>query len=136
MRHSERGFTIVELLLVMSLLGVLVAVLLPRYQDLTPEAKVAATQANLHSLRSAVTLYAGKTRGFPPNLDSLVSKGFIRKIPKEMINNTDNVVLNPSGDPDYGGGWVYFSSKGDVLVNENDLTNLMAGSTVNPYSDW
>jgi len=84
MVRSDRGFTLIELLIVMALLGILVAILLPRYQDLTPEAKIATTQANLQTLRSAVALYAGKTGGFPAHLDSLVSRGFLRKIPKEM----------------------------------------------------
>jgi len=105
MKHSDKGFTIIELLIVMSLLGILVAVLLPRYQDLTPEAKRATTAANLLSLRSAVVFYAGKTGGLPPNLDSLVSKGFMRKLPREMMNNTDRVIVDPSGNPDFAGGW-------------------------------
>jgi len=133
---SERGFSLVEVLIVMTLMGTLVGILLPRYQDLTPDARIAATQANLHSLRSAVTLYAGKMRSFPPNLDSLVSKGFIRKIPKEMINNTNSVIVDPPGNPDFNGGWVYFSRTGDVLVNENDLSELIPGSSINPYEDW
>jgi len=136
MVRSDRGFTLIELLIVMALLGILVAILLPRYQDLTPEAKIATTQANLQTLRSAVALYAGKTGGFPAHLDSLVSRGFLRKIPKEMINNSDNVVVDPSGNPDFNGGWVYFSSTGDVRVNENDLTSLIPGSPINPYEDW
>ncbi len=136
MRHSERGFTLIELLIVMALLGILVAILLPRYQDLTPEAKIAATQANLQTLRSSVALYAGKTGGFPTNLDTLVSRGFLRKMPNEMLNNVDNVVVDPSGDPSYAGGWVYFSTTGDVRVNENDLTTLIPGSPIDPYEDW
>ena len=51
MRHSERGFTLIELLIVMALLGILVAILLPRYQDLTPEAKIAARSMILANSR-------------------------------------------------------------------------------------
>ena len=87
-KEGEKGFTLIELLIVMALLGVLVAVLLPKYQDLTPEAKIAATQQHLESLRSAVLLYTSKNYStiYPPALDSLVTKGFIRKMPEVKIS--------------------------------------------------
>ena len=138
MIHSRQGFTLIELLIVVALAAVLVAILLPGYQDLTPEAKITSTQANLQTMRSAVALYAGRMGGLPANLDSLVSKGFLRKIPKEMINNSDNVTVNPSKDPHFNGGWIYFSNTGDVRVNvdRKSLEILIPGTQVDPYEDW
>jgi len=136
--RKHGGFTLIELLLVMTLLGIFVAAALPGYQDLAPEAGIAATQANLHTLRSAVTLYGGKTGGFPANLDSLVSKGFLREVPKEMMTNSNRTSVDPSGNPDFKGGWVYFSITGDVKVNINrkGFEDLISGSSANPYEDW
>ena len=121
-RREERGFTLIELLIVMALLGVLVAVLLPKYQDLTPEAKIAATQQNLESLRSAVLLYAAKYppptgTGPPAYLDSLVTRGFIRKIPELKISGSSTVVTgNMPSTPAAGGNWYYDPNTGEVRV--------------------
>lgn len=121
--RREKGFTLIELLIVMALLGVLVAVLLPKYQDLTPEAKIAATQQNLESLRSAVLLYAAKYpppdgTGPPAYLDSLVTRGFIRKLPECKISGSSLVVTGPipSQPADALGKWYYNPSTGEVRV--------------------
>ena len=138
---SMKGFTLIELLIVMALLGILVAILLPRYQDLTPEAKVAATQANLQTIRSAVVIYTAKnfTPVFPAALDTLVSLGFLRKIPVESITNSNVVEVDPS-TPSYNGGWIYYTSNGDVRVDLDDnAMNTYLGaaySSINPYTDW
>lgn len=122
----------------MAILGVLMTILLPGYQDLSPETKVATTQANLQALRSAVILHAGKMGSLPTDLDSLVSRGFLREIPKEMINNSDNVILCPPEDADFSGGWIYFCHTGDVRVNfdRKGLEILIPGTDIDPYEDW
>jgi len=138
---SMKGFTLIELLIVMALLGILVAILLPRYQDLTPEAKIAATQANLQTIRSAVVIYTAKnfTPVFPPNLDTLVTLGFLRKIPAESITGKNEVTIDPSS-PAYDGGWIYYTSNGDVRVDldATAMGNLLGAdyNTIDPYSQW
>ena len=146
-RREEKGFTLIELLIVMALLGVLVAVLLPKYQDLTPEAKIAATQQNLESMRSAVLLYAAKypSPGPPAYLDSLVTKGFLRKIPTNKISGSVDVAYHPAQSNPMpltapgNGGWYYNPWTGDVRVN---LSNAgMKGfisyeGADDPWIDW
>jgi prepilin-type N-terminal cleavage/methylation domain-containing protein len=144
--RREEGFTLIELLIVMALLGVLVAVLLPKYQDLTPEAKIAATQANLDNVRSAVLLYQAKHPNSPnpTSWAALVSEGFLRKIPVNKIlmsgtaadtskgTGTDPTVLAAaSGD----GGWLLNTTTGSVWCNVANGT-LVGSITVNPLSDW
>jgi prepilin-type N-terminal cleavage/methylation domain-containing protein len=142
-RREEKGFTLIELLIVMALLGVLVAVLLPKYQDLTPEAKIAATQQNLESMRSAVLLYAAKypSPGPPPALDSLVTRNFLRKIPTLKISGSTNVVTGTlPGSPSANGDWYYDPSTGEVRVGitnaqmSTHLTNY--SGPADPWNDW
>ena len=145
--RDQRGFTLIELLIVMALLGVLVAVLLPRYQDLTPEAKVAATQANLESIRSAVLLYSARNPNspIPQTWSALIDQGFLRRIPPDKITgSTDtakvslaldqNVTLQGGG----GGGWILNTLTGTVFCNLS-TTTLGTGANqfeVNPFTDW
>jgi prepilin-type N-terminal cleavage/methylation domain-containing protein len=127
-RREEKGFTLIELLIVMALLGVLVAVLLPKYQDLTPEAKIAATQQNLESLRSAVLLYAAKYpppdgTGPPAYLDSLVTRGFLRRIPELKISGSTTVQTGtiPANPSSATGDWYYDPTTGEVRAGINAL---------------
>ncbi len=113
-------------------------ILLPRHHDMTPDTKINATQESLQTLRSAVALYAGKMGDFPANLDSLVSRSFLKEIPREMINKSDKVMVNPSEGPDFKGGWVYFSDTGIVKVNvdREGFGRLIQRSHMDPYNDW
>ena len=139
---DERGFTLIELLIVMALLGVLVAVLLPKYQDLTPEAKIAATQQNLETLRSAVLIFAARHPevGIPSNLDTLVAEGLIRRIPTEKISGLTSVSISTEAAMSCtnAGGWLYASDTGLVMVNVNNIVTFIPSytGTVNPYADW
>jgi prepilin-type N-terminal cleavage/methylation domain-containing protein len=141
-REDQRGFTLIELLIVMALLGVLVAVLLPKYQDLTPEAKIAATQQNLETLRSAVLIYAARHPevGIPSSLDTLVAEGLIRKMPTVKISGsiTTTVTTELGMSCSNGGGWLYASDTGLVMVDINNIVTFIPSYTgsVNPYADW
>ena len=122
-RNEEKGFTLIELLIVMALLGVLVAVLLPKYQDLTPEAKIASTQANLETIRSAVLLYAAKYQTLPASVATLAPE-FLRKVPVLKISGSITVTVGamPSA-PTGGGNWYYDPASGEVKVGINAVTD-------------
>lgn len=119
-RNDEKGFTLIELLIVMALLGVLVAVLLPKYQDLTPEAKIASTQANLETIRSAVLLHAAKYQFLPSNIDTLAPE-FLRKVPVLKISGSTSVTVGtiPGSPGGTTGDWYYDPVSGEVKVGIN-----------------
>ncbi len=142
----EAGFTLIELLIVMALLGVLVAVMLPKYQDLTPEAKLLASEQNLSTIRSALLIYAAKnqaTGGIPDSLGNLLDYFTRGKVPTEKISNTNTyrtvaVADDASVTSSNAGGWVYNSTTGSVFV---DITNIVTfipnySGSVNPFATW
>lgn len=142
----EEGFTLIELLIVMALLGVLVAVMLPKYQDLTPEAKLVASQQNLQTIRSAILIYAAKnqtTGGMPDSLGDLRDYFPRKKIPVEKISGFNTSTEDAQADDDNvssdnAGGWVYNPTTGTVFVNVNDISVHIASYTgsENPFADW
>lgn len=143
-RNDEKGFTLIELLIVMALLGVLVAVLLPKYQDLTPEAKIASTQANLETIRSAVLLHAAKYQFLPSTIDTLAPE-FLRKVPVLKISGSSAVTVGtiPPAPGGTTGDWYYDPVTGEVKVGINavgesspnmvDFIGSYSG-TANPWS--
>ncbi|MHC4387482.1 MAG: prepilin-type N-terminal cleavage/methylation domain-containing protein [Planctomycetota bacterium] len=62
----RKGFSLVELMIVVAVLGILAAMVLPDFQSHTQESKATAAKSNLHILRTAVGLYAAQHNGTPP----------------------------------------------------------------------
>ena len=112
-RKLQKGFTLVEIVLVIVLIGILAAIIVPKFAGQTDKAKIAATKANIESLRSAIRLYQGNNDGnLPPDLASLVGT-YLQTMPEEAITPSTAERTSVNGD----GGWVYDSSVGEVAVN-------------------
>ena len=142
---KEKGFTLIELLIVMALLGVLVAVMLPKYQDLTPQAKLVASQQNLQTIRSAILIFAAKNQtvgGMPDSLGDLNTYFPRRKVPTEKISNSNASIEDTDPNDDVtctnAGGWIYNPVTGSVWVNVNNITTFITNysGSANPFTDW
>ncbi len=62
----KRGFSLVELMIVVAVLGILAAIVIPQFQSYTTQAKQAAAESNLRTLRGAIELYTAQHNGVPP----------------------------------------------------------------------
>ena len=74
LRHlrSERGVTLVELMVVVAIIAIIAAIAVALFQDLQKKAKLAADQGSVGALRSSVALYYGKNNGlFPADLTAV-----------------------------------------------------------------
>lgn len=110
----RRGFTLVELVFVMVIVGVLALFVIPKFASRVGQSKIATTKANIDSIRTAIELYAADNGGsFPATLGLIVSGGYVRTMPSEAITPSTTVVTTQ----DNAGGWFYTSSTGAVLPN-------------------
>ncbi len=110
----KRGFTLVEIILVIIIIGILAAIIVPKFAGQNDKAKVATTRANINSIRSAVRLFQSDNDGTPPSdLATDLVPTYIRAIPEEAVTGTNNVVAAFDG----GGGWVYDGTDGSVSIN-------------------
>ena len=130
---TRQGFTLLEILIVVSILAILAMAVIPNFIGFDSEARIAATKSNLDMLRSRVTLFRAKEGRYPETLDDLVTetysdagieREYLEELPPELISNKkgNNAYDDqPSNEPlPNDGGWVYLTDKAKVLLDVTD----------------
>lgn len=92
MKNNKKGFTLIELMIVVAIIGILAAIAIPKFADLINKSKEGATKGALSSVRSALQVYYGDNEGWFPadNLSaSLTNNGkYINAIPVAKLPTT------------------------------------------------
>jgi general secretion pathway protein G len=90
MRKSrQRGFTIIEMIIVIFMIMILMAIAIPRYQQSVLRARESALRQDLYHLRNAIDAYTQDKQKAPQALDDLVSAGYFRELPKDPFTNSN-----------------------------------------------
>lgn len=99
-RHRfGRGFTLIEILIVITIIGILVTLAQPSYVRAVRSAKEATLRENLFILRDIIDQFYSDNTKYPASLAELVEKGYIRQVPKDPITGSpDSWVIVPATD--------------------------------------
>jgi general secretion pathway protein G len=122
----RRGFTLIELMVVMAIIAVLLTIAAPRYFNHLDRAKEATLRQTLAVVRDAIDKFHGDTSGYPDSLDELVSKRYLRAVPVDPItDSTETWVLLPP-PPANGNGKLW-------NIRSGAEGSSAAGT---PYAEW
>ena len=98
-----RGFTMIELVIVMAMLGLLLSLALPQYMATLERGREQVLQQNLAALREALDKFYGDRGRYPDTLEDLVTQRYLRAIPVDPFTEAPNWVVVAPKDPAKGG---------------------------------
>ena len=80
-RRDERGFTLLELIIVIAMIGILATIAMPALANMPTRAKEAVLKTNLHTMRESLDMFYGDKGRYPGSLDELVESKYLRTVP-------------------------------------------------------
>jgi general secretion pathway protein G len=125
MTGRRRGFTLLELLVVMAIIATLLTIAVPRYFRSLQRSREAVLMQDLTTLRESIDKFYGDTGKYPPTLAVLVEKRYLRSIPVDPIAKAaDKWVVVNADDPEDNG--IKDVKSGADGIGENGV----------PYAAW
>ena len=123
------GWTLIEMLVVLSLIMILASLALTQYRNSIVTAKEATLRANLYHMREAIDQYYADKGRYPDSLDTLVSERYLRAVPKDPTTDTvDWQTIQAEAEPGASS-----LSPGIYDVKSASSAMAMDGS---PYATW
>lgn len=122
-RAGANGFTLVELMIVVSIVGILATLAVPSYQSSVMKARETVLRQDLFTLRELLDHHRADKGKYPSSLDGLVVAGYLRTLPKDPFTNTSSSWQEIS-EPTEGGIFDVYS--GSDLIGANGI----------PYNKW
>ena len=135
MRHwehksAENGFTLVELMVVMLIIGVLAAIAIPNFVASIKNAKEAVLKEDLHVMRNAIDSYTMDKQKGPQSLEDLVQSGYLREIPKDPMTHSNETWATTTDDT------LESIDQTEPGINDVHSGSQEAGTDGQPYSSW
>lgn len=98
--HKSSGFTLVELMVVMTIIALLISIAVPRYFHSIDIAKEATLRQSLSVMREAIDKFYGDNERYPKSIEELVTKKYIRAIPTDPITGVNDswIIIAPELD--------------------------------------
>lgn len=123
---NEKGFTLIELMIVLVIIGILATLTGPSYRESVIKAREAALKKDLYIFRDIIDQYYADNGIYPPSLQDIVSKGYIRALPFDPFTKASDTWVEVMVEGDEKETGVYDVKSGSDLVGTSNV----------PYNQW
>ena len=128
--RNRKGFTLIELMIVVSIIGILAAIAVPNYKLGIIKAREAVLRENLYSIRTSIDQYYADQGKYPDGLSEMVEKKYLRVLPTDPFTTKNDtwVIVAPPAPTDGSKveGSLYDIHSGSNLVSTNGTS----------YNEW
>jgi general secretion pathway protein G len=122
------GFTLLELMIVISIIIILASITLPQYQKTIMHTRETVLRDDLRKMRSLIDQFAADKGRLPQSLDDLVSEGYMREVPVDPFTGQKDWALSTGEDPN--------SQEGAQGVTDVHSASADTSTEGTPYSEW
>jgi general secretion pathway protein G len=127
--RKRAGFTLLELMIVITVIIILAAIVLPQYQKTILSTREAVLREDLNKMRQLIDQYSADKQKLPQSLDDLVSSGYMREKPLDPMTGLADWAEETGEDPG--------STTGESgLINIRSSSADVSSDGVTPYSQW
>jgi general secretion pathway protein G len=128
--RKQFGFTLIELIVVLSIIGILLMLAVPRYTTSIKNAKEAVLREDLHVMRAAIDSYTMDKQKGPQSLDDLVQDGYLRAVPVDPMTQSKDTWVTDNSDA------MYSLDQTEPGIDDVHSGSQDTGSDGQPYSTW
>jgi general secretion pathway protein G len=127
---NNRGFTLIEVLIVVTLIVILAAISMPQYQNSVTRSREAVLKEDLWRMRDVIQQYYADKNKWPASLQDLVSEGYMRQVPEDPFTNSADTWVTVPAEPD--------PSNPSAQPGIEDVKSGAEGTALDGsrYSDW
>jgi general secretion pathway protein G len=129
-RNPERGFTLIELIIVMTIILLLMAMAIPAYQNAVKKAKEAVLKEDLQTMRQAIDSYTVDKEKGPQTLEDLVQAGYLKAMPTDPFTHRSDT-WQTSSDGTYSS-----VDQTDTGIQDVHSGSQEIGTDGSMYSTW
>jgi general secretion pathway protein G len=130
MQRQDAGFTLMELMIVMMIIGILMLIAVPRFTGAINTAREAVLKEDLNVMREAIDSYTVDKQKAPQSLDDLIADGYLKTIPQDPFTYVKDSWVTETGDA------LHSLDQTDPGIDDIHSGSQELGSNGQPYSNW
>jgi len=129
-KEQESGFTLMELMIVMMIIGILTTLAIPNFKAAIKSAREAVLKEDLRIMRTAIDSYTMDKQKAPQSLDDLVQDGYLKVIPKDPMTDSRESWVTDVSDS------LHTLDQTDPGIDDVHSGSQETGADGQPYSTW